>query len=222
VEQTRDMVRIVGLSATLPNYEDVAMFLRVQRQNLFYFDNSFRPVPLQQMFIGISEKKAIKRFNVVRSFPPLCLSSCAVADACAQMNDVLYDKVLERAGKSQMLVFVHSRKETAKTARFVRDQALAQDNLGSSLFSLSVSLSLSVAHCCAGRFLAEGGASREILQEEAANAKNAELRELLPYGFAIHHAGLQRSCAPTPSRGCLLSLSLCLSHSISPHARACD
>lgn len=28
VEATQEMIRIVGLSATLPNYEDVAVFLR--------------------------------------------------------------------------------------------------------------------------------------------------------------------------------------------------
>jgi replicative superfamily II helicase len=42
-------VRLVGLSATLPNYEDVALFLRVKLdKGLFFFDNSYRPVPLQQ------------------------------------------------------------------------------------------------------------------------------------------------------------------------------
>ena len=35
------MIRIVGLSATLPNYVDVAMFLRVNPQiGLYYFDES--------------------------------------------------------------------------------------------------------------------------------------------------------------------------------------
>lgn len=33
----------MGLSATLPNFEDVAAFLRVKpEKGLFYFDNSFR------------------------------------------------------------------------------------------------------------------------------------------------------------------------------------
>lgn len=51
-------IRIVGLSATLPNYKDVAAFLRVDlATGLFFFDNSFRPVPLEQQYIGITEKK---------------------------------------------------------------------------------------------------------------------------------------------------------------------
>jgi replicative superfamily II helicase len=39
------MTRIVGLSATLPNYDDVATFLRVKpEKGLFFFDNSYRYV----------------------------------------------------------------------------------------------------------------------------------------------------------------------------------
>ena len=65
IETTQELVRLVGLSATLPNYEDVATFLRVNiAKGLFYFDNSFRPVPLDQTYIGITEKKAMKRFQV--------------------------------------------------------------------------------------------------------------------------------------------------------------
>lgn len=45
VEATQSMIRIVGLSATLPNYKEVAHFLRVNLDTgLFYFDSSYRPV----------------------------------------------------------------------------------------------------------------------------------------------------------------------------------
>ena len=54
VESSQTMIRIVGLSATLPNYLDVANFLRVNPYHgLFFFDGRFRPVPLSQTFIGI-------------------------------------------------------------------------------------------------------------------------------------------------------------------------
>lgn len=40
VELTQEDVRLLGLSATLPNYEDVATCLRVDpAKGLFYFDN---------------------------------------------------------------------------------------------------------------------------------------------------------------------------------------
>ena len=49
VESSQKMIRIVGLSATLPNYQDVARFLNVDpKKGLFFFDGRFRPVPLAQ------------------------------------------------------------------------------------------------------------------------------------------------------------------------------
>ncbi|KAG6648198.1 hypothetical protein I3843_07G129200 [Carya illinoinensis] len=154
IESSREHIRLVGLSATLPNYEDVALFLRVDlHQGLFHFDNSYRPVPLSQQYIGITVKKPLQRFQL--------------------MNDVCYEKVMAVAGKHQVLIFVHSRKETAKTARAIRDAALANDTLG--------------------RFLKEDSASREILHTHTDLVKSNELKDLLPYGFAIHHAGLARA-----------------------------
>jgi hypothetical protein len=41
-----------------------------------------------------------------------------------------------------------------------------------------------------GNFLREDSASAEILR--GTDVKNADLKELLPYGFAIHHAGMNR------------------------------
>lgn len=117
IEATQEMVRIVGLSATLPNYEDVATFLRVRPEMTFYFDNTYRPVPLQQTFVGITEKKGLKRHNL--------------------MNEICYEKVMDHAvgdakkgtKGAQVLVFVHSRKETARTARMLKDKASDADRL---------------------------------------------------------------------------------------------
>lgn len=54
-ENAEEHVRIVGLSATLPNYKDVGATLRVKpKEGLFYFDQSFRPVPLEQLYCGIT------------------------------------------------------------------------------------------------------------------------------------------------------------------------
>ncbi|KAG5458149.1 MAG: P-loop containing nucleoside triphosphate hydrolase protein, partial [Olpidium bornovanus] len=154
MEETQEAVRIVGLSATLPNYNDVATFLRVDpNKGLFHFDSSYRPCPLKQEFVGITEKKAIKRFQV--------------------MNEVCYKKVMDQAGKNQVLVFVHSRKEAAKTAKYLRDTAMEKDAMG--------------------QFLQGDSASQEILQTEASTCKDANLKDLLPYGFACHHAGMSRA-----------------------------
>jgi len=54
VEHRQRMIRIVALSATLPNYADVAAFLRVNlKSGLFFFNSSYRPVPLEQTFCGV-------------------------------------------------------------------------------------------------------------------------------------------------------------------------
>uniref|UniRef100_A0AAR2M1Z7 U5 small nuclear ribonucleoprotein 200 kDa helicase n=1 Tax=Pygocentrus nattereri TaxID=42514 RepID=A0AAR2M1Z7_PYGNA len=133
VELTQEDVRLVGLSATLPNYEDVATCLRVDpAKGLFYFDNSFRPVPLEQTYVGITEKKAIKRFQI--------------------MNEIVYEKIMEHAGKNQV-------KETNKP---VYTSPLSTECLPSNNFSFPI-----------------------IVQ-------NLELKDLLPYSFAIHHAGMTR------------------------------
>ncbi|KAJ2934391.1 hypothetical protein H1R20_g2701, partial [Candolleomyces eurysporus] len=132
MEQTNEYVRLVGLSATLPNYQDVATFLR--------------------QFVGVTEKKAIKRYQV--------------------MNEVCYEKVLDQAGKNQSLVFVHSRKETAKTAKYLRDRAVDLEDIT--------------------KFVKPEGATREVLLSEVENVRDPNLKDLLPFGFGIHHAGMNR------------------------------
>ena len=52
-ETSGHQTRIVGLSATLPNPTDVAHFLHVEPRHLYVFGDEYRPVPLQQSFIGI-------------------------------------------------------------------------------------------------------------------------------------------------------------------------
>ncbi|KAF7293427.1 U5 small nuclear ribonucleoprotein helicase [Mycena indigotica] len=152
MEQTTEYVRLVGLSATPPNYQDVATFLRVDdKKGLFYFDSTYRPCGLQQQFIGVTEMKAIKRYQIT--------------------NEVCYEKVLDQAGKNQTLVFVHSRKEIAKTAKFLRDMAAEKETIT--------------------QFVKPNAAVREILAEEVNNVKDSNLRDLLPFGFGFHLECLQ-------------------------------
>lgn len=84
------MIRIVGLSATLPNYLDVARFLRVNPHvGLFYFDSRFRPVPLEQTFIGIKAIKPLQQMT--------------------DMDSVCYDKVYEMVAKGHQVSFIELR-----------------------------------------------------------------------------------------------------------------
>lgn len=97
VESNQKLIRIVGLSATLPNYHDVAKFLGVNLSTgLYFFGSEYRPVPLDQSFIGITEKSRVK-----------CLEL---------MTRQAYEKMIAslEQGK-QVMIFVHSRRDTSKT-----------------------------------------------------------------------------------------------------------
>lgn len=148
-------VRFVGLSATLPNYKDVARFLNVDfKTSLFYFDATFRPCPLAQQFIGITEKKAFKKYEA--------------------MNEVCYDKVVENITAGyQVIIFVHSRKETEKTAKWISEKMLENDQVKELMdFSDGV---------------------KGVLKSEAESAKSKGLKEVLQMGIGIHHAGMSRN-----------------------------
>jgi len=154
VESSQTMIRIVGLSATLPNYMDVARFLHVNRKKgLFFFDGRFRPVPLAQTFIGI---KSTNRMQQMQDF-----------------NNVCYDKVIEQVRNGfQVMVFVHARNETVRTASVLCEMA---KNKG---------------HIC--MFAAEKSATLGEALKQIGHSRNRQLRELFPEGFAMHHAGMLR------------------------------
>ena len=156
VESTQSMIRIVGLSATLPNYVDVAEFLKVNLYaGLFYFDQSFRPVPLEQRFLGVKGKPNSKASR-------------------ENMENVTFDKIKEMLELGhQVMVFVHSRKETVTTARRIHTMAQEQGCLD--LFDCSTVDGFSIA------------------MKELRMAKGREVKELVPKGFGIHHAGMPRT-----------------------------
>ena len=156
VESTQSLIRIIGLSATLPNYIDVADFLKVNRMaGLFYFDASFRPVPLEQHFIGVKGKPG----------------SIASRD---NIDQTAFEKVKDMLQQShQVMVFVHSRKDTVNTAKTFIQMATEQECL--ELFDCHE----------------VQGYTNAI--KDLKNTKGRELRELVPNGFGVHHAGMPRS-----------------------------
>ena len=58
-------IRIVGLSATLPNYQDVGEFIGADYSHIHAFDASFRPTPLKCTFYGVKELGNAERGNNV-------------------------------------------------------------------------------------------------------------------------------------------------------------
>jgi antiviral helicase SLH1 len=122
---------------------------------LFYFDASFRPVPLEQHFLGVKGKAGSKtsRDNI---------------------DTTAFEKVREMLEQDhQVMVFVHSRKDTFNTAKMLYEKAI--DNF------------------CVDLFENTGHPLYEAAAKEMKSSRGRELRELLPKGIGIHHAGMARS-----------------------------
>ncbi|KAJ8682588.1 hypothetical protein QAD02_018380 [Eretmocerus hayati] len=153
VESSQSMIRIVGLSATLPNYVDVARFLRVNPyKGLFYFDHRFRPVPLSQTFIGV---KAIKPMQQM-----------------SDMDLVCYNQVVDMVQKGhQVMVFVHARNATIRTANVLKE--------------------LSIQNGTHQSFLSEE--SSKLAAKAFGRSPNKYLSELFEHGLSVHHAGMLRT-----------------------------
>ncbi|KAG8899961.1 hypothetical protein FRB99_006340 [Tulasnella sp. 403] len=156
VESSQSVIRIVGLSATLPNYIDVADFLGVSRyEGLFYFDSSFRPVPLEQHFIGIKGKPGSPQQK-------------------RNTDRITYDKVYEMVHQGhQVMVFVHARKETVKSAMALREMIMLEGTLD--------------------EFDPTEHPQWDTFRREIGTSRNKEMKELFDYGFGIHHAGMLRA-----------------------------
>ncbi|CAL8100461.1 unnamed protein product [Calicophoron daubneyi] len=154
VETSQTMIRLVGLSATLPNYEDVARFLHVNPyQGLFYFDDRFRPVPLRMSFIGV---RGSGRTTQERN-----------------MNLACYEKVLEQVRNGeQVMVFVHARGDTFRTARYLRDTAQQEQTMDF--------------------FRPPKRPDSNLILKKMERSDDIVLRNLMPDGFACHHAGMLR------------------------------
>ncbi|KAM3703462.1 hypothetical protein ACJW30_04G098400 [Castanea mollissima] len=155
VESSQTMIRIVGLSATLPNYLEVAQFLRVNPEaGLFFFDSSYRPVPLAQQYVGISEQNYLARNEL--------------------LNEICYKKIVDSLRQGhQAMVFVHSRKDTAKTAQKLVELGRKFDDLD--LFSN------------------DKHPQFDLIKREVVKSRNKDLVELFEYGIGVHHAGMLRA-----------------------------
>ncbi|CAM8902564.1 unnamed protein product [Rhodiola kirilowii] len=154
VESSQSMIRIVGLSATLPNYLEVAQFLRVNPDaGLFFFESSYRPVPLAQQYIGISEQNFAARNEL--------------------LNEICYNKVVDSLRQGhQAMVFVHSRKDTAKTAEKLMELAQLRNDV--ELFSN------------------QEHPQYALIKKEVLKSRNKNVSEFYEFGIGIHHAGMLR------------------------------
>uniref|UniRef100_A0A914I9P9 Activating signal cointegrator 1 complex subunit 3 n=2 Tax=Globodera TaxID=31242 RepID=A0A914I9P9_GLORO len=186
VEVYHQNLRIVGLSATLPNFEDVAQFLRVDStRGLYHFDARFRPVPLAQSFLGVRDsdsagavlqrerEKALRRGEK----PPTSVPQKQLMSQKEKIDEVCFRQCVHfLRDKHQVLVFVHSRNATGLLARtFMAKAALANQR---EIFEVEQ------ARATTNSYLKATKAMR--------NAQSQELQQLFQGGLGIHHAGLVR------------------------------
>jgi len=172
VERRQKRIRLVGLSATLPNYIDVARFMQVKK-GLFFFSEEYRPVPLFKKFIGVRKPqgKGAKRGDTQGYFKPDERNGKKrLFDQRDVMNEVCYDIVRDNmiAGE-QVLVFVHSRAETVKTAKKLLE--IADERNERQLFAPDPN----------AKSVKESGLT------------NKDLRGLVNFGLGSHNAGLSRN-----------------------------
>ena len=155
VESRQSMIRIVGLSATLPNFIDVSDFLRVNRhQGMFYFGEAFRPVPLERRIIGVRGKVGTKIY-------------------LDNLDKAVYDKAIDLLKDDrQVMIFVHSRKETVKAATKLLEMMKLEGEI-----DLIDPTELP---------------EYDIAKQELRSVRNKELKSLFIQGIVIHHAGLAR------------------------------
>lgn len=124
-------------------------------KGLFYFDSSFRPIPLEQHFIGVRGKPGSPQSR-------------------QNLDRVVYKKVAELVAQGhQVMVFVHARKETVKTALALKDAAQAEGVLDD--------------------FICEDHPQWALFRRSIGESRNKEMKQLFDQGFGIHHAGMLRS-----------------------------
>jgi activating signal cointegrator complex subunit 3 len=121
---------------------------------LFYFDSSYRPVPLAQQYIGITEHNFAARNEL--------------------LNEICYKKVVDSIKQGhQAMIFVHSRKDTSKTAEKLVDLARQYETLD--------------------LFTNETHPQFQLMKKDVMKSRNKDLVKFFEAGFGIHHAGMLRS-----------------------------
>jgi antiviral helicase SLH1 len=90
------------------------------------------------------------------------------------LDRVTYEKVSELVKQGhQVMVFVHSRKETVKAAQALKDSATIDGTLDD--------------------YSCEEHPQWSLFRRSIGESRNKEMKQLFDQGFGIHHAGMLRS-----------------------------
>jgi ATP-dependent DNA helicase HFM1/MER3 len=96
-------MRIIGLSATLPNLADIGEWLNCSPESIHYFDDSFRPVPLQAITLVCGSMGNPYLFD-------------------RSLDNQVKDVVLRYSSGRQTLIFCSSKTNTQNLALKLRNQ----------------------------------------------------------------------------------------------------
>lgn len=124
-------------------------------KGLFFFDSSFRPVPLEQHFIASKGKPGSQTSK-------------------DNLDHATFEKALDLVKDGhQVLIFVHARKDTVKTAQMIKEKAIAEGEME--------------------HFNGKDQPQFEGFRRELGMSRNREMKELVDVGLGIHHAGMLRT-----------------------------
>ncbi|CAG8561643.1 11778_t:CDS:2, partial [Acaulospora colombiana] len=106
--QNDTKIRIIGLSTALANAHDLADWLNIDKDGLFNFSHSVRPVPLEIHFEGFSGRHYCPRM--------------------ATMNKPIFAAIMRHSHSKPVIVFVSSRRQTRLTAQDLITLCCMNDN----------------------------------------------------------------------------------------------
>ncbi|KAK2948438.1 putative ATP-dependent DNA helicase MER3 like protein [Blattamonas nauphoetae] len=161
-------LRLVGVSATIPNVPDIARWLDVSVENTFTFCSSFRPVKLETTVLSYPTKSNAYLFD--------------------RNLDYKLFSVIQRFNDDQpTLVFCPTRKSVIVSATQLA-KSLNENGLGFGdriQFERQFHLSSDSSHP-----FVKSQEQRRILDEARARIEDAELRDVISEGIGFHSAGL--------------------------------
>ncbi|CAI2198156.1 3644_t:CDS:2, partial [Funneliformis geosporum] len=174
IKSSQKIIRIVGLSATIPNYVDVARFLGD------YF--------ILTVVLACSIRTT---FFCVKCKPDSIISN-------NKLNMNCWKKVLDLVReKHQMMVFVHLREDTVRTAKVLHEFAFYDGHSGNNKFNfllkkkiISSFKSLTYINKILDLFDVSTLKGYSLEMQDVMESRNKDLKELFQYGLSIHHAGM--------------------------------
>ena len=210
-------IRLLALSATMPNYDDIANFLRAPV--IHHFDASWRPVPLDVTFIGL--KKDCTAAKIAGSREQVTEDSSSEIPEWRQQLDYEYAKQMASYTSKSLehcLTVIQSKREP-KTKQQRADQVLAEaqnavcyqklreeiengrqvlvfvntrDSTHQSAVDMITRFTFDGANTLLTSQAVKNTKEADKARKALANSKVSYVKTLSAAGFGVHHAGLSK------------------------------